>query len=429
MRRVLLLVCLAALAFPGLAHADEQTLTLRSYQPISIAPFGVVQGSEVIPSPKVDGYVVGVTATVVDTAGVEEPIQNVMLHHIVLAKLGAKDATCSTYTDYDGRKGPVLAERFYAEGEERTRIDLPTGYGYANRGSDYWGMVFMLMNHRAVADTVYVQYTVRYVTGETLTPVRPIWLDVRNCDADPIFNVPGGGKVFSTFSRAAELTMPESGRFVAGGAHLHGGGIRLDLTNRSCSNRLLFRSEPTWGLPVIRPVMHENGPKHMTTFGSLAGIPVRAGDRLRLKAVYENTLPHTRVMGIMILYLAPHETAPCAPLPQVPADPSSAPGAPPRVVLPLLKQPRGPLAAGIGSTFLRDFQFGAQRVELRRGARFRWKFAGPSRHDVTVASGPVGFASPSRASGSFAVRFTKRGTYRLFCSLHPTQMTQVVTVR
>jgi len=209
--RVLTLLCLFAFVLPAHAHAAEQTLTFRSYERISIAPFGVVQGSELIPSPSFDGYVVGVTATVVDETGVEEPVQNVMLHHIVLAKLGAKDSTCSTFTDYDGRKGPVLAERFYAEGEERTRIDLPTGYGYPNKGSDHWGMVFMLMNHRAVADSVFVQYTIRYVTGEPLTAVKPIWADVRNCDADPIFSVPGGGKLFSTYSRSAELTMPESG--------------------------------------------------------------------------------------------------------------------------------------------------------------------------------------------------------------------------
>jgi plastocyanin len=76
-----------------------------------------------------------------------------------------------------------------------------------------------------------------------------------------------------------------------------------------------------------------------------------------------------------------------------------------------------------------DFQYGAQRVTLRRGSIFRWTFAGPSRHDVTLANGPVGFASPSRAHGTFSHRFNQKGTYRLFCSLHPTEMTQIVTVR
>ena len=140
----------AVLAFPAAARAGEQTLTFRAYQPISIGPFGVVQGEELIPSPARDGYVVGISATVVDTNGVEEPIQNVMLHHIVFAKLGVKDYTCNEFTGYDGERTPAFAERFYAEGKERTTIAFPPGYGYANRGSDRWAMLFMLMNHRAV---------------------------------------------------------------------------------------------------------------------------------------------------------------------------------------------------------------------------------------------------------------------------------------
>jgi plastocyanin len=48
---------------------------------------------------------------------------------------------------------------------------------------------------------------------------------------------------------------------------------------------------------------------------------------------------------------------------------------------------------------------------------------------VTLASGPVGFASPSIQRGTYRYRFTRPGVYKLFCSLHPTRMTQVVTVR
>jgi plastocyanin len=76
-----------------------------------------------------------------------------------------------------------------------------------------------------------------------------------------------------------------------------------------------------------------------------------------------------------------------------------------------------------------DFAYQAQRVVLKRGATFRWRFSGPSLHNVTLASGPVGFSSPSLARGSYAHRFTVPGTYRLFCSLHPTQMTETVVVR
>jgi plastocyanin len=174
--------------------------------------------------------------------------------------------------------------------------------------------------------------------------------------------------------------------------------------------------------------MHENGPKHMTTFSTTNGIPVAAGDRLRLTASYDNSLPHTRVMGIMLVFLAPAPVSGCRMVPRLPADAESHPGAPPRVILPLLRQPAGRVKH-VFKTWLSDFSYGAPRVSIRRGKTFRWTFAGPSRHDVTVASGPVGFASPSRSHGTFKYRFTRPGVYKLFCSLHPTKMTQIVTVR
>jgi Stress up-regulated Nod 19 len=431
MRRVGLVVALLLLAFPGRALAAEQTLVLHSYRPIAVGPYGVQQGTELIPSPPLDGYVVGVSATVTDVNGVEEPLSHIMLHHIVFEKVGTFDTTCTQFTDYDGNKLPAFAQRFYAEGEERTTIQLPPGFGYANKGSDRWAMTYMLMNHRNVTESVYVQYTIRYVTGEPLTAVTPVWLDVRNCESDPIFNVPGDKPLFSTYEKHADFKLPQGGLLVAGGAHLHGGGTKLVLTDRnssSCSGRKLFESDPTWGLPVIKPVMHENGPKHMTTFSSAAGIPVAAGDTLRLTATYDNSLPHVRVMGIMLVFLAPQPVTPCAPLPALPPDPDSHPGAPPRVKLPLLLQPVGAWQSAL-STFVGDYAFGAQRVTVKRGSTFHWTFAGPSRHDVTLANGPVGFASPSRAHGAFSFKFTRPGVYRLFCSLHPSQMTEIVTVR
>ena len=77
---------------------------------------------------------------------------------------------------------------------------------------------------------------------------------------------------------------------------------------------------------------------------------------------------------------------------------------------------------------VRDYAFGAQRVSLRRGTTFTWRFRGAVDHDVTLASGPAGFASPSMRSGTFSYRFARAGTYRSFCSLHPARMTQVVIV-
>ena len=74
-----------------------------------------------------------------------------------------------------------------------------------------------------------------------------------------------------------------------------------------------------------------------------------------------------------------------------------------------------------------DYRYGAERIVLDRGAAFTWNFRGSVQHDVTVVGGPVGFSAPWTQSGVFRHRFTKPGTYRLFCSLHPAKMVQQIS--
>jgi plastocyanin len=50
-------------------------------------------------------------------------------------------------------------------------------------------------------------------------------------------------------------------------------------------------------------------------------------------------------------------------------------------------------------------------------------------HSVTVTAGPRGFSSPWTSNGSFSFTPRTKGTYQIFCSLHPSQMVQVVKVR
>jgi plastocyanin len=70
------------------------------------------------------------------------------------------------------------------------------------------------------------------------------------------------------------------------------------------------------------------------------------------------------------------------------------------------------------------------KVSIPVGGRVRWRFVDPDEHDVTLVDGPVGFAAPWSTRGdTYERRFDRPGTYRLFCSLHPASMSQVVTVR
>jgi plastocyanin len=268
---------------------------------------------------------------------------------------------------------------------------------------------------------------VRYAVREQLTPVTPVWLDVRNCTGpDPSFDVPGTHGRFSTYARTASWTAPESGLLVSGGGHLHGGGIRLELRNATCGTDL-FVSQPTWGGPLPQPILHEPGPTHMSQFTSAEGIPVQAGQTLRLRAVYEDGSPHTRVMGIMLLYLAGGQVSGCRPTPKLDVD-LGHPSYPPSFTFPLPRAPTGSYATGIASTTVDDGGFGAPLVRLQRGATFTWSFGGVVQHDVTLVSGPVGFSSPWTLAGTYSHTFTRRGTYKLFCSLHPARMSQIVVV-
>lgn len=454
-------ICVAIVAGAGLlllagpAGAAPTTQTYR-FGPITVAPYQVKQRNYefYIPKPRQDGYITAMETDIVDATGKKVPIQRLMLHHIVFANIGTRlgekhDGTCGTFTELDSKtKIPAWGERFYAAGEERAKLRLPPGFGYKVKGKDQWAMTWMLMNHRNVTDTAFIQYKVTYDTAPK-RPVTPYWLDVKNCLFDPIYDVPGGRKRGSTSRRSTSWTVPASGRIVAGGGHVHGGAKNLTLNRSRCR---LYTSKPTWGSPShpfynVRPVLHEPGPINMSSFTSAKGFPVRRGDRLRLDSNYDGQLLHTRVMGIFILYLAPDEGVRGSPKCARPADlrewRTSTKGRrkPPRFRVPIIgiknglareiKSPAGArkrLASG-SEIVVGDQFFGTPNVSIPAGGLLKWRFASRELHNVTVANGPRGFSSVHLDGGRvYAKRLKTPGTYKLFCGLHPVSMTQTIRV-
>jgi plastocyanin len=78
---------------------------------------------------------------------------------------------------------------------------------------------------------------------------------------------------------------------------------------------------------------------------------------------------------------------------------------------------------------VRDFAFSSERIRVARGTRLRWKFEDTTLHNITVANGPRGFSSPNLGGGrSYRAKLDTSGTYRLFCTIHPTVMTQEIKV-
>jgi plastocyanin len=212
-------------------------------------------------------------------------------------------------------------------------------------------------------------------------------------------------------------------------------------------------SKPTYGRPDdpvyrVTPLLHEPDPLNITWWQSPSGIPVVRGERLVVASDYDGQYAHMRVMGIDHLYIARDAKADrgCPPPPpdaqELGAGWTGRP-APPHVRLTLARM--GPdgraraiaLPPGRTVAFARDADvresagtYRAQKVSIPLGGRVRWRFADPDEHDVTLVEGPVGFGGPWRTRGdTYERRFDVPGTYKLYCSLHPAQMTQVVTVR
>jgi len=97
-------------------------------------------------------------------------------------------------------------------------------------------------------------------------------------------------------------------------------------------------------------------------------------------------------------------------------------------VVEIARPPGREVVAGGSATVTARGTFRPANLSVPRGATVTWRF--PERHNVLVTEGPRNVASGSRSGGArFAKRFDTPGEYRLFCSLHPVTMQQVLRVR
>ena len=437
----------------------EQTCTFRV--PIQVAGYEVLQETRSVGSPnrapQLDGHITKMETDIVDERrrpGPDQPA-DAAPHRLPQHRPLGRDLP-GGITDWDSTQQAFpLPERFYAAGEERAKISMPSGYGYPLNAStsNNWVLLYMVMNHRGVTDNAFVQYTMTVDTSGSLTPVKPYWMDVNDCHVDPFYNVPGMGKPGTTQNMTKDVTITEPGRIVAGIGHVHGGAQKLTLTEPGCANRQIAQSLPTWGnadhpFYNVRPILHEPGPINMTAFRSQQGIPVNDGEVVRLNSIYDNSKPHTRVMGIEQIYVAPDPgvTQNCQPLPtdmETLGSPLAGRATPPDFTVPLtgldangqavtIKGPPGKLKKVKGGAVIPvgDRFFSRPNVQVKVKKGLTWQFSSNELHNVTLANGPAGIASPNlNANRTFWSQLPKKGTYNFFCSLHPVQMHQRVVVK
>jgi plastocyanin len=216
---------------PDIQHLQFQ------YGPLNISPGqNLILLGPNLQKPSQDGYIIRMKPDLKRPDGTVPRVDVLHLHHGVWLNASRQDAT-----------SPGLPERFFASGEEKTIFRLPDGYGYPVKASDSWLLNYMVHNLTSVADTVYITYDIDFVPadsalGKTIKPARPIWLDVRNGEAYPVFDVHrgtgSGGRFtypdqarapYGSSAPANQWTVDRPGTLLATAGHVHPGGLYTDL--------------------------------------------------------------------------------------------------------------------------------------------------------------------------------------------------------
>ena len=297
--RFLVLIGLVALVGSACAsvkgiYTGTVTVTTGVYRlgPFNLAPMDQpgsenqsVQGS--IPRPPGNIGIKTMTFDLVDAAGNPVPRMDAHLHHVLLMNHARHVA------DLFGRRRTVRrcrgrAHSAQAVGLVRVHHELDRSVGRA------------LAHHEHVGERADGLHPVqgRLRRGNRSgrgAPVTPFFMDVTGCGTNAEFNVPGTGGAGSVFTKTRTITAPWTGVAVAAGGHLHDGGIDVSIKRAAtgengCTAVARYDMPEPMEFPssITSCVMHHT---------------VTAGDNYTLTAHYDNSMPHSAVMGIMIAYV------------------------------------------------------------------------------------------------------------------------------
>jgi hypothetical protein len=453
--------------------APDTTRYSYRYGPLVAAPGQnlILVGPVTIEHPPGEGYMTRAKPNVVGEDGTPPPVEQVHMHHAVFLNLSRRDVTA-----------PNLPQRFYGFAEEKTTGTIPAPYGYPVGPGDVWAINYMLHNETPQARVVYVTYDVDFVpkaspTGLAMKPAIPLWLDVQNGKAYPVFDVHQGSGQDGRFTypdqqpnaygdgpRLNEWTADRDLTLLGGAGHLHPGGLWVDLNVlRDGRSAPLFRSRANYfdpGGPISWDMAMDYTPPDWR-----AGI--RKGDTLRVSATYDSAhASWYESMGLTLVYAAEGDTGP---------DPFThavdVPGAPTHGHLPEdgnhggqptgLPDPRGlpdgatvdngvavanftymPGDAGLSSGFqdppvvargqsLRFGNFDAPESILHTITACRQPCTGSTGVSYPLANGPVDFDSGQLGYGPGGLTAAAQrpdwytpaslppGTYTFFCRVHP----------
>ncbi len=210
-------------------------LTTQSFLigPFTLNPFGTagadLPGSSNAPRPAGVVGIKNMRFALVDSNGDSVSHHTVHMHHNLMVDWGRTDNVCG---------GPA---RFAGAGKELNSVALPDGYAYKTHPTQIWSSIWHLMNKSAETRTVYMKYTIDYLTGADLAAARDVqtyWYDVTGCAGGSEFDVPGNGGAGSYYTRSTTVTHARAGTRVYQGGHMHDGGVDI-VTKRQSNNAVI----------------------------------------------------------------------------------------------------------------------------------------------------------------------------------------------
>ena len=84
--------------------------------------------------------------------------------------------------------------------------------------------------------------------------------------------------------------------------------------------------------------------------------------------------------------------------------------------------------AATTTTSLKDDYFTKSKLTVKKGTTVVWKWSTKHRHTVTEYNGRWGSTNETK-KGTVKHRFKKKGTWTVYCLVHPVEMRQKIVVK
>jgi plastocyanin len=264
-------------SYPGLQHLHYRFGPVHLTPGQNLIEFMPVAAAS---KPSVPGYITAFRPNLTYANGKVPRVDVVHLHHGVWI---------------------VGGETRWATGEEKTKYDLPQGFGWRYTPQQPWVMNHMIHNLYPDQADVYITWDLDFLpdsapAAATVKPVTTQWMDVSGPSRYPVFDAVrhAGRKTFTFPDQAApgargrgsehQWIVPQDQTLVWTVGHLHPGGLHTDLTiTRAGKTVKLFRSVAHYWEPA--------GPASWDVALSATKpdwrVKVRKGDIVRVSGTYD----------------------------------------------------------------------------------------------------------------------------------------------